>query len=133
MAGTGRQGSSGMAELRRRVESWRRKGSSRLMPSAWWRSAARLADSEGVWAVARALGLNYGHLRRRVQGRHEHAQRERGVQPLFVELGRAGAVLGSGCVVEIEDRCGLRMRVRFEGQGAGELAALGGELWKACR
>jgi transposase-like protein len=104
------------------------------MPEELWRAAAEVAESEGISAVARALGLNYGNLKRRVRGSERRAKRGLGAQPLFVELGRAAAVVEPRCVFEIEDRRGgRRMAIRFEGQGPAELAALGGALWKACR
>jgi hypothetical protein len=103
------------------------------MPEELWRAAAELTKSHGISAVARALGLNYGNLKRRVCGSQRGAQRALGAQPLFVEIERAPAVLEPRCVFEIEDRCGLRMAIRFEGQSPAELAALGGALWKACR
>jgi len=103
------------------------------MPEELWRSAAQLAGSEGVWAVTRALGLNYGNLKRRVVGRPEQRQRAVEAQPLFVEVGRAGAVVVPGCVLEIQDREGLRMTVRLEGQSAADVVGLGSALWRACR
>lgn len=133
MAGRGDRGGTRMVKLRGRLESWRRNRDGRNMPEELWRSAARLAESEGVSAVARALGLNYGNLKRRVHGSQRRAERSLGAQPLFVEIERARAVLEPRCVFEIKDRCGLRMAIRFEGQSPAELAALGGALWKACR
>jgi len=134
MAGKRERGEAGVAELRGRLESWRRKRSGRNMPEELWRAAAEVAESEGISAVARALGLNYGNLKRRVRGSERRAKQGLGAQPLFVELGRAAAVVEPRCVFEIEDRRGgRRMAIRFEGHGPAELAALGGALWKACR
>lgn len=133
MVGKGERVGTSVVELRGRLESWRRKRDSRNMPEDLWRSAARLAGAEGVSAVARALGLNYGNLKRRVRGSQSRAERGLEAQPVFVELPIAKAAVVRGCVVEIEDGRGWRMRIRVDEQAPVELAALGGALWKACR
>jgi len=103
------------------------------MPEELWRSAARLAESDGVSAVARALGLNYGNLKRRVHGSQSRPERGLEAQPMFVEVPIARAAVPCSCVLEIEDGQGWRMRIRVEERAPIELAALGGALWKACR
>lgn len=133
MAGKMEWGGAGAAELRGRLERWRRERDSRNMPEELWRSAALLAESEGVSAVSRALGLNYGNLKRRVRESQGRGERGPEAQPMFVELPIARAAARWGCVLEIEDGQGWRMRVRVDERAPMELAALGGALWKACR
>jgi hypothetical protein len=103
------------------------------MPEELWRSAARLAESEGVSAIARALGLNYGNLKRRVHGSQCRPEGGLEAQPMFVELPIARAAVPCSCVLEIEDGQGWRMRIRVDERTPVELAALGGALWKVCR
>jgi hypothetical protein len=112
------------------------------MPEALWRSAARLAESDGISATARALGLNYANLKRRVQsGRRPAANRNVGAAPLFVEVGQAalaGSSEGSSqveprCVVEIAAQGGRHLAIRFEGERPSELASLCAALWEVCR
>jgi len=72
-------------KLRIRLARWR-SGSekSRNMPETLWRAAARLAESDGISATARAFGLNYAGLKRHVQsGRRRAANRKAGATPLL--------------------------------------------------
>ncbi len=133
MASRRHRRSGGVAELGGRLESWRRERERRRMPEELWRAVAKLAESEGVSAVARAPGLNYRNPKRRLGAKEGPAGQRVGAQPLFVELGRAAVSVEMRCVVEIEDGCGLRMAIRLEGQAPTDVAALGGALWKACR
>ena len=133
MAGKVERGAAGVVELRGRLESWRQKRDSRSMPEELWRSAAELAESEGVSAVARALGLNYGKLKRQMEGRRRGGAGRPRAHPLFVELASGRTAAERGCVVEMEDGQGWRMRIRVDERSPVELAAFGGALWKACR
>ena len=88
-----------LLQLQRQLRTWRQSQSARPhLPEALWEAASRLAQSEGVSRVSRALHLDYYRLQRRAR-----AAAPTQVSPTgFVELPRAlpppGATTG---VVEL--------------------------------
>jgi hypothetical protein len=104
--------------LRKRIDDWRRTRDRRTaMPADLWDEAVVLARPGRAWAVARALGVNFQSLRRRVA---EAGLPTPGVAApgAFVELS-GGEILGAaavgakGTVVELSDGGGMRMTVRL--------------------
>jgi hypothetical protein len=95
------------------------------MPVEMWEEAVALARPGRAWAVARALGISYQALRRRV------AEAEGGVPTgspsAFVELSGAqilGSASAAGAVVELSDGDGRRMTVRMPAGTAVDVAAM---------
>ncbi len=111
--------STSLSEARARFKQWRRKNPPRSrLPKELWSSAAELAREHGVHRTAKTLGLDYYSLKKRVS-----ADAERG--PEFVELLRGvPAASDSGCTVEIEDGSGATLRIRVQGTGIPDLAAI---------
>ena len=85
------------------------------MPEELWAQAAKLAQSLGVWRVARDFGLCYESLKRRVE---EKASRKELGAVRFVEV-RGSDVMdvasSNGTVVELHATDGTRMTVRLGG------------------
>jgi hypothetical protein len=86
------------------------------MPDALWTAAARAADTHGVWAVSRALRVNYDSLKERVErlsaGDQSSAAR-------FVELDAASLIVGAqtpAVVIELSRRDGAMLTVRLQGE-----------------
>lgn len=86
------------------------------MPAKLWEAAVSLARTEGTYAMARALRVDYGSLARRVAdtrgGKDESAERA----PAFVPLGDApflGLSTPAGPVVEMSDADGVRLVIRL--------------------
>jgi hypothetical protein len=83
----GAAGSSTSIELettRRRIARWRETRAYRgaAMPAALWTAAIALAQRHGLYTTARALHLDYGSLKKRVDA----ADARRETAPAFVEL-----------------------------------------------
>lgn len=116
--------------LKQQIQDWRRAkpNGSAPMPAALWEAAIRLAKDFGVCRISRAVGLDYGWLRKRVR---EASGPAAPVLTRFVELPSMlafppaptrpaatdpdlGAPLGSGPVVELSAPDGARMRIRFD-------------------
>ena len=117
-----------IAQVRRRVDEWRRARKKRTrMPEGLWRSAARLAEVYGVHQVSRALRVNYGALKQRVEAGKSRAGNGSGLT--FVELG-AGPLAPCDCVVEFEDGDGAKMTLRVRGATDFDLAGLAAEFWR---
>ena len=111
---------------RRRFERWRRtrQGHSRI-PEPLWTSAVKLAGAYGLCRTARALGLDYSALKRRVASADPHAspgqktaqQKPAGQEAAmaFVELVPPEGAYSPECIVELEGPRGAKMRIHVRG------------------
>lgn len=130
---------------RRRFERWRRtrKGHSRI-PEPLWTSAVKLAGAYGLCRTARALGLDYNALKRRVAsarpgdspGRKTagaKAARQRTAAQetatAFVELVPPEHACLPECIVELVHPRGAKMRIHLKGAEGPDLAALSRSFW----
>ena len=140
-------------QLKLQVQEWRRsKTRSSCMPREIWDAAIRLAKRFGVCRISRAVGLDYGWLRKKA-GQLEAQPSD--VLPTFLELPvgivvaeplsqergsdlEVGCLLDSGPMIDISTPDGARMRIRLEAgrslDAAGIVAAfLGPKIsGKAC-
>ena len=119
--------------IRKRIEDWRRTRQKRSpMPGLLWDEATRLARRQGVYAVARALGVNYESLKKRAGGSASAASRVEGPSESgFVELCAAplfGASMltapTSSTVVEVADGRGVRLTIRLGGEAPLDVVGL---------
>ena len=131
MSRNGQDGGSELNDVRRGIEAWRRRRSSRAMPEELWQAAAALAREHGVSAVATALRLGYGPLKRRARGPNG----SRPEPPVrFVELepgpgSRSESV--SGPTIELWGPDGSRLVVGLPDGRGGELIDLATALWRS--
>ena len=103
-----------LAQGRRRFEAWRqRRQGDRCIPQALWALAVRLVSQHGISRTARALGLDYYSLKKRVEAAGKEAP-SRG--PAFVEL---------------PNGAGATMRVQLLGYDAADVDALTRRFWDA--
>jgi len=132
--------------IQRRLERWRRtrRGRDRI-PEELWGLAVQAVSSYGLNKTARALGLDYYSLKRRVaaaggpngglaKGRSEglfHTAR-------FVELASGVAELAPACsggvpecLLEFERVGGAKLRVQLKRVAVADLVALGRSFWSA--
>ena len=117
--------------VRRRFERWRgtRKGHGRI-PDSLWAAAALMAGRYGISRTANALGVNYQALKKHL-GRTAAAAsgQEAEGEARFVELTPFSPSGPCECLLELEDGGGAKMRVRLQGVGMPDLAALGRSFW----
>lgn len=115
-------------DLRRRLEEWRSTRPRRArLPEPLWSEAVALARTQGLAPTARALRLDYGSLKKRLQRLAADAP---GAPPAFVELIAPTAANLSACVVELEGPRGGRMRIQFRAAPPpADLVALSRILW----
>ena len=103
---------NGLEGLRTEFEVWRKqRRRGERIPRRLWDAATRAGRRHGVHGVSRALGLEYSHLKRRVDegtGPGDVASRS---QAFFVEVDGEEGQSSSGCVVELEKGNGARMRI----------------------
>ena len=114
-----------LQQVRRGIDVWRWTRLKRSpMPEELWAQAARLAQSLGVWRVARDLGLCYESLKRRVE---EKASRKEPGAVRFVEVRGSDLMNVASCdgtVVELQATDGMRMTVRLGGGAQVDMMAL---------
>lgn len=138
----GKRESSTPAEMKAlvaRVERWRRLegGRGARVPEELWKLAAEVARTQGVYATARALRLNYVRLQKRVgstkatggalrKARVKHANE---TQPAFIDLGTAALGSGHKMVIELEGRSGERLRMDVTGGNSADVVGLAQMFW----
>jgi len=127
-----------MRRLYRRFERWRSAHTGRLpIPERLWVAATELAREHGVFCTVKALRLECGKLKQRVEAAVPAAKARAAVSrrsrsglrpPTFVELLAPRPDSSPECRVELEGPRG-RMRIDFKGVATAELVALSRALW----
>lgn len=111
---------------------WRqlRKRGERI-PAALWGQAVELAGRYGVNQTARALGLGYYQLKKRVKQKTSlpTRSRESGLNVRFEELPASAFASPLECVLQFENKRGARLRIEWRGSTAPDVAALGRDFW----
>jgi hypothetical protein len=105
------------------------------MPEELWRSAVLLARTHGVYAVARALRVDYGALKKRCND-PEACRKTRDMPGKFIELPRTpvfGRAEPDGVVVELSDADGAKLVVRLAGGEGLEVRSLAEAFWSRRR
>jgi hypothetical protein len=108
-----------ITQLQVQVEQVRAAHPSRTrLPKPLWQSAVELARSHGIFAVSRALRLDYTRLKKQVNvvnGSSASSASEReGSQPSFVELIGAARARVDEYVIEFESGQGPKMRIHWK-------------------
>ncbi|MCL2649331.1 MAG: hypothetical protein FWD61_20440, partial [Phycisphaerales bacterium] len=84
----------------------------------------------GLHRTARALGLDYNSLKKRIEQQSDVVAKAKLSGVRFVELPGVGMSAGScECSVEWEDTAGSKMRIHLRGMAAPDLAALSRSFW----
>jgi hypothetical protein len=89
-----------------------------------------MADAYGISRTANVLGVNYQVLKKHLGHKTAGAGRtEAEGETRFVELTPFPPGGARECLLEWEDAGGAKMRVRLQGVGMPDLAALGQSFW----
>ena len=116
--------------VRQRFEHWRRTREKRSrIPERLWNAAVAVAGSYGVNSTARALGLDYYELKKRLDSGPGATVVEKQGMETFVEVVPAAAAFQPECVVELESARGTKMRIHLKGVGAPDGALLRSLFW----
>ena len=104
--------------VRNQFETWRKRRPCRSrIPESLWQGAVQLCKEHSVFAVSRALRLNYNGLKNRVPKVTRGTDLAAGQHPElgFVRLDLGAPMTASECLVEMEASNGARMRMSFKG------------------
>lgn len=130
----------GLSAARRELDRWRRSaGRVRRIPPELWERASELAREHGVSRTARALGLDYYALARRLRtGERRRKDERRSAEASgFVELSLPPVATrqarASKCRLELSAGGGTRLCIEVDGVEPVEIAALARGLWSAAR
>jgi hypothetical protein len=122
-----------LERTRRRIERWRDTRPSRhaAMPAALWRAAVVAARRHGLYQTARALRVDYGALKKRVDAfAWPPAADTDG--PVFVELPSPRPSSPTPCVIELETPRGT-LRISRPDLTLPDLVVLLQRTWTAHR
>ena len=116
-------------ELAGQIERWRQtRKRRRPMPEPLWQAAASLSKKLSIQQVSKALGLNYGALKKRVYPQDQPVNKPK--PATFIELGFEQQVTPiAECIVLMQDGCGAKMTMHFVGKTDVDLLALGKAFW----
>jgi len=136
-------GSDDLDRIRRQFEQWRRRRSpGTRIPDSLWQAAVAVARRHGVSKACKAARVDYYPLKRRLEAAEAAPQAAEGSAPRragksrrqadrFIEIPLGAMPNGSGCVLEVEDRRGTRLRMELRGVSTEELASLVRSVWSA--
>lgn len=120
---------TGLDDVRQRIAQWRetRTHQGAPMPAALWAAAVAFAQRYGVAQTVRALRVDYGSLKTRIEAAGGAAPMA--PSPAFIEVTAARPVGLGSCVLAIEGGHGRRLRVEASGLPAADLVALVQWAW----
>lgn len=119
-----------LQQVKLRLSEWRaRNGAPTPSPAEIWAKAVRLARQYGVGHAARALRLDHGALKRRVNGSEPASYPPVVAPPAFIELLPAPpSAVVDRCVLEVKSSRGDEIRVKLSGISASGLATVVREM-----
>ena len=122
---------SPLESVRYQFESWRehKKTPREPIPEHLWEAASKLNNEYPISRISNALRLNHTDLKKRILGQKSNQRKKKQSSPQFVELNCVPYFSSSECLVEMEDACGSKMRMRFKGKADLDLLELSKAFW----
>jgi hypothetical protein len=118
-----------LSEVKEQFKTWRRtRKSLRPIPEKLWAAAVKLTAQHSISQIAKELVVDYSVLKRRAQLKNKDAAASMN-PPDFIELNLEPPAAVSECIVEMQDRLGLKMRMHFRGQTDVDLLELAKLFW----
>ena len=118
-----------LGEVKEQFKTWRRtRKSLQPIPEKLWAAAVKLTAYHSISQIAKELVVDYSVLKRRVQLKNKDAAASMN-PPDFIELNLEPPAAVSECIVEMQDRLGLKMRMHFRGQTDVVLLELAKLFW----
>ena len=121
--------SPSLGEVKEQFKTWRRtRKSLQPIPEKLWAAAVKLTAYHSISQIAKELVVDYSVLKRRVKLKNKDAAASTN-PPDFIELNLEPPAAVSECIVEMQDRLGLKMRMHFRGQTDVVLLELAKLFW----
>lgn len=122
-----------LKEVKQLFTTWRasRKHKTRI-PDELWEAAASLVPQHSIHQISRALRINHTDLKDQVASRSQASDTPTAPQPFFLELPPPQSPPLSGCLIEMENRHGEKMRMHFSGEISLDLLAVSQNFWMRC-
>ncbi len=115
--------------VKQQFKHWRASRNHRSrIPDELWEAAASLSGHYSIHYISRSLGVNHSALRDRIAARSMRENRE--IQTCFIELPPPQSTPIAGCLVEMENTHGEKMRMHFTGEVSFDLLTLGQDFWR---
>lgn len=119
-----------LSEVRQLFTIWRTTRSYRSrIPAELWEAAASLAGQYSIHQISRELGLNHTALRDQVASRTGGNTITTAPQACFLEIPPLQPFALPGCLVEMENQHGEKMRMHFSGEVGLDLVAVSQHFW----
>jgi len=119
---------------RRQLDHWRsRHRPHTRLPEELWRKAAVLARKHGLNKTARALGLKYYSLKKRIEAKASGVSKAEEIPCEFVELLPSPMTASSvECMIELQDESGTMVRIHVKGARMADLVSFA-SAWRSTR
>jgi hypothetical protein len=122
-----------LAEVARRFERWRRSREKQSrVPEELWAAAAALSTQHSVNEIARTLHLNHTSLKARISSKEGEGRCDSRTSR-FVEVELGESQVGGGCVVEMQEGEGARMRIYLGAGRMDEVVRVAEAMWRQRR
>jgi hypothetical protein len=107
-----------LEEVRDQFEDWRRTRKNRRdpIPPQLWKAAVKLAGSYSMHSISKALRLNYSDLKARVDQQFAADKAKALPAADFIDLGCSHNFFESECIVQMQNVCGLKMKMSVKGK-----------------
>jgi hypothetical protein len=104
-------------DIHQRFEHWRESRKHRTpIPESLWESAVSLCTGHSIYKISRSLRLDYNALKKRVYYSHPESLPESVTSSAFVELDLKASLPEAECLVEREDKDGVKMKMHIKGR-----------------
>jgi hypothetical protein len=104
-------------EVRQRFEQWRESRTHRTpIPESLWEGAVSLCVDHSIYRISRSLRLNYNVLKKRIHDVHPEGLSEPMTSSAFVELDLKSSLPEAECLLEMEEKKGLKMKLHLKGR-----------------
>lgn len=118
-----------LSQVKDQFKTWRQtRKSPRPIPAELWAAAAGLATKHSISQISKELALDYTSLKNRVTVKKKTSAAS--MSPAdFIEVNLEPPAVVSGCIIEMQDIGGAKMRMHFRGKTDFDLLELAKAFW----
>jgi hypothetical protein len=118
-----------LSQVKDQFKTWRQtRKSPRPIPAELWAAAAGLATKHSISQISKELALDYTSLKNRVTVKKKTGAAS--MSPAdFIEVNLEPPAVVSGCIIEMQDIGGAKMRMHFRGKTDFDLLELAKAFW----